>query len=169
MRPEKEYLVREAADHLEKSNFFFVTDYHGINAEETTELRNRLAQRGAEFHVVKNSSLRIVAKEKEIDDISDYLVGHSAIVVGGDDASGVAKDLNTYFKEKDKVSVKCGALDNKVLTADEVKKLANLPSLDIIRAQLLSLINSPASQLLSILNQPARGFVTLLQAKAEKP
>jgi large subunit ribosomal protein L10 len=168
MRPEKEYLVRETAVHIEKSNFFFVTDYHGINAEETSELRNKLSQRGAEFHVVKNSSLRIVAKEKEIENISDYLNGHTAIVVGGDDVSGVAKDLNTYFKDKDKVSVKCGALNNKVLTADEVNKLAKLPSLEIIRSQFLSLINSPASQLLSLLNQPARGMVTVLHAKAQK-
>ena len=168
MRPEKEYLVRETAVHIEKSNFFFVTDYHGINAEETSELRNKLSQRGAEFHVVKNSSLRIVAKEKEIENISDYLNGHTAIVVGGDDVSGVAKDLNAYFKDKDKVSVKCGALNNKVLTADEVNKLAKLPSLEIIRSQFLSLINSPASQLLSLLNQPSRGMVTVLHAKAQK-
>ena len=168
MRPEKEYLLRETADHLEKSDFFFVTDYHGINAEETSELRTKLAERGAEFHVIKNSSLRIVAKEKDIENISEYLTGHSAIVVGGNDASGVAKDLGAYFKEKDKVSIKCGALDNKVLTADEVKQLAKLPSLEIIRGQLLSLINSPASQLLSLLNQPARGLLTVLQAQSAK-
>jgi large subunit ribosomal protein L10 len=168
MRPEKEYLVREATDHLEKSNFFFLTDYQGINSEETADLRNKLAKRGAEFHVIKNSSLRLVAKEKEINDIDPYLKGHSAIVVGGDDASGVAKDLGSYFKETKKVLIKCGTLGNKVLTADEVKQLAKLPSLDVIRAQLLSLINTPASQLLSVLNEPARGLVTVLQAKVKE-
>ena len=53
MRPEKEYLIKEASDHLEKSTFFFLTDYKGINSEETSELRAKLAERGAEFHVVK--------------------------------------------------------------------------------------------------------------------
>lgn len=166
MRPEKEYLVREAAHHLEKSDFFFLTDYQGINSEETAELRSTLAQRGAEFHVVKNSSLKIVAKEKEIENISDYFSGHSAIVVGGDDASGVAKDLGLYFKTKEKLPVKCGALGTKVLSPDDVKQLAKLPSQEVIRAQFLSLINSPASQLLSLLNEPARCLVTVLQAKA---
>ena len=64
MRPEKEYLIREASNHLEKSTYFFLTDYKGINSEQTSDLRAKLAERGAEFHVVKNSSLRLAAKEK---------------------------------------------------------------------------------------------------------
>ena len=100
MRPEKEYLIKEASDHLEKSTFFFLTDYKGINSEETSELRAKLAERGAEFHVVKNTSLRLAAKEKNLPDFGEFLSGHTAIVVGGDDASGVAKDLGKYFKSK---------------------------------------------------------------------
>ena len=102
MRPEKEYLIREASEHLEKSTYFFLTDYKGINAEQTTELRSKLAERGAEFHVVKNSSLRLAAKGKDLPDLSNFLSGHTAIIVGGDDASGVAKDLGKYFKKTDK-------------------------------------------------------------------
>ena len=102
MRPEKEYLIREASEHLEKSTYFFLTDYKGINAEQTTELRSKLAERGAEFHVVKNSSLRLAAKGKDLPDLSNFLSGHTAIIVGGDDASGVAKDLGKYFKKTEK-------------------------------------------------------------------
>ena len=57
MRPEKKFLVQEATEYLNRSDFFFLTDYKGIDAEETTELRQLLSERGAEFHVVKNSSL----------------------------------------------------------------------------------------------------------------
>ncbi|MDC3282703.1 50S ribosomal protein L10 [Opitutales bacterium] len=167
MRPEKEYLIKEASDHLEKSTFFFLTDYKGINSEETSELRAKLAERGAEFHVVKNTSLRLAAKEKNLPDLGEFLSGHTAIVVGGDDASGVAKDLSKYFKSKDKVSVKAGVLGDRALNAQEVKKLAQLPSLEIIRAQLLSLVNTPATQVVSILNQPARGLLNVLQAKSK--
>jgi len=166
MRPEKEYLVRETAEHLEKSEYFFVTDYHGINSEETADLRAKLAQRGAEFHVVKNSSLKFVTKDKNLVDFDSYLTGHSAIVVGGDDASGVAKELGTYFKQNDKVPVKCGAIGERILNPDEVKQLAKLPSLEIIRAQLLSLFNTPATKLVSLLNEPARSFVSVLHAKS---
>ena len=93
MRPEKSYLIKEASDYLSRSDYFFLTDYKGINAEETSELRKKLSERGAEFHVVKNSSLTIATKEKELPDLSDHLSGHTAIVVGGDDPSGVAKAL----------------------------------------------------------------------------
>ena len=99
--------------------------------------------------------------------MGEFLSGHTAIVVGGDDASGVAKDLGKYFKSKEKVSVKAGVLGDRALNAQEVKKLAQLPSLEIIRAQLLSLVNTPATQVVSILNQPARGLLNVLQAKTK--
>ena len=86
MRPEKAYLIEEAKNHLSKSEYFFLTDYHGIDAQETSELRIKLAERGAEFHVVKNSSIRLAAKPDLIEDLDSHLKGHTAVVVGGDDA-----------------------------------------------------------------------------------
>ncbi len=166
MRPEKTLLIKETSDHLEKSQYFFLADYHGINSEETGQLRSTLSGRGAEFHVVKNSSLAFVAKEKNLPDLSEYLSGHTAIVVGGDDASGVAKDIGKFNKTANKFSIKCGALGDRLIGPEEVKKLANLPSIEICRAQLLGLLNQPASTLLSTMNQPARGFLTVLQAKS---
>ena len=168
MRPEKKFLVQEATEYLNRSDFFFLTDYKCIDAEETTELRQLLSERGAEFHVVKNSSLRLATKEKEMDAFGEHLTGHTAIVFGGEDASSVAKVLGEYFKKSDKVSVKAGALGDRVLTADEVKQLAKLPGLESLRAQLLSLLNTSASQLLSVMSAPARGFVTVLKAKADQ-
>jgi len=168
MRPEKAYLVKEASDYLSRSEYVFLADYQGINAEETTELRKKLAERGAEFHVVKNSSLRLAAKEQDLPDISEHLSGHTAIVVGGEDASGVAKALGLYYKDNDKVTVKGGALGDRLLTAGEIKTLAKLPGLEVLRAQLLSLLNTSASQFVGVLGAPARGIVTVLKAKSEK-
>ena len=168
MRPEKAYLIEEASNHLAKSNYFFLTDYQGINAEETTELRKNLADRGAEFHVIKNSSLKLATKDKDISEISTHLSGHTAIVVGGDDASGVAKALGEYFKKTKKVTVKAGALGDRLLDASEIKQLAKLPGLESLRAQLLSLVSSPSTQLVSLLSAPSRVFVTVLKAKADK-
>ena len=167
MRPEKAYLVKEATDYLSRSEYVFLADYQGINAEETTELRKKLAERGAEFHVVKNSSLRLAAKEQNLPDISEHLTGHTAIVVGGEDASAVAKALGLYFKDTKKVPVKGGTLGDRVLDADEVKKLAKLPGLESLRAQLLSLFTTPPSQLVGVLSAPSRGMVTVLRAKAD--
>ena len=168
MRPEKKYLIREASQHLDKSTYFFLTDYKGINSVQTSDLRSKLAERGAEFHVVKNSSLQLAAKEKNLPDFSSLLSGHTAIVIGGDDASGVAKDLGKYYKTTDKVAVKGGLLGDRILSAEEVQQLSKLPSLEIIRAQLLSLLNTPATQMVSILNRPAQSFLNVLQAKAKE-
>tara|TARA_X000000950_G_C13748564_1_gene591657 strand:+ start:288 stop:797 length:510 start_codon:yes stop_codon:yes gene_type:complete len=168
MRPEKTYLIEEAKNHLSKSEYFFLTDYHGIDSKETSELRTKLADRGAEFHVVKNSSIRLAANPDLVDGLDSHLKGHTAVVVGGDDASGVAKVLGDYFKAKQKVTVKAGALGDRSLTAEEIKKLAQLPGLDQLRAQLLSLLNTPATSLVTVLSAPARGMVTVLKAKADK-
>ena len=168
MRPEKKFLVQEASDYLSRSDFFFLTDYKGIDAEETSELRKLLSERGAEFHVVKNSSLRLATKDRELKDFDRHLSGHTAIVFGGDDASSVAKALEEYFKKSSKVPVKVGALGDRVLTADQVKQLAKLPGLESLRAQLLSLLNTSSSQLLTVLSAPARGLVTVLKAKTEQ-
>ena len=157
------------AHHLEKSDFFLSDRLS--RALTPKRLLSYVAQLSpetwAEFHVVKNTSLRLAAKEKNLPDLGEFLSGHTAIVVGGDDASGVAKDLGKYFKSKEKVSVKAGVLGDRALNAQEVKKLAQLPSLEIIRAQLLSLVNTPATQVVSILNQPARGLLNVLQAKTK--
>ena len=168
MRPEKAYLIEEAKNHLSKSEYFFLTDFNGIDSQETSELRSKLAERGAEFHVVKNSSIRLAARPDLIKDLDSHLKGHTAVVVGGDDASGVAKVLSEYFKTKEKGCVKAGALGDRPLTADEIKQIATLPGLEQLRAQLLSLLNTPASSLVTVLSAPARGMVAVLKAKADK-
>ena len=168
MRPEKTYLIKEASDYLSRSEYFFLTDYQGINSEETTSLRSKLAERGAEFHVVKNSSLTLAAKEKNLPDFSEHLSGHTAIVLGGDDPSGVAKTLSDFLIETKKVSVKAGALGDRVLTSDEVKQLSKLPSLEVLQSQLLSLFNTPGTRLVTVLSEPSRSLVTVLKAKADK-
>ena len=167
MRPEKKYLVNEAKDYLSRSDYFFLTDYKGINSEETSNLRNSLAEKGAEFHVVKNSSLRLAAPETVVSELNDELQGHTAIVIGGEDPSGVAKALGEYFKDTQKVSIKGGSLDNRVLSVDDIKILSKLPGLESLRGQLLSLLNTPATKLVTVFSEPARGMVTVLKAKTE--
>jgi len=168
MRPEKTYLVKEAANYLSKSDYFFLTDYKGINSEDTSTLRNKLSDRGAEFHVVKNSSLSLAAKDKNLPDLSEHLIGHTAIVVGGNDPSGVAKTLVDYNKDSKKVSLKAGALGDSLLNSEQVRQLAKLPNLETLQSQFLSLLNTPATQLVTVFSEPARSFATVLQAKVDK-
>lgn len=168
MRDEKKYLAEEVGAHLEKSEYCIITNYHGIKVDETMELRAQLAKCGAEFHVVKNSAFGVAAKTQGLPDMDQFLDGPTAIVVGGTDPSAAAKQLKLFQKDKEKVTVKAALLGDRILTAEQLSQLAELPSLEVLRAQLLSLLNTPASSLLSVLTAPSRSMVNLLQAKAKE-
>ena len=165
MRPEKKYLVEEVNRHLEKSSYVYLTNYERITVEETAELRKELSGHKAEFHVIKNNILGVAAKARNLPDLSEYLNGPTAIVVGGDDPSGVAKTITKFFEEKEKVDLKAGLLNEKVLTKDEVVALSKLPGLESLRAQLLGLLTQPATGLVRVINAVPQSLVNVLQAK----
>jgi large subunit ribosomal protein L10 len=166
MRPEKQFLVEEVGSHLDKSDYVYLTNYDRITVDETADLRSRLIKEGAEFHVVKNSILNIAAKAREYPDLGEHLNGPVAIIVGGDNPSGVAKVLQDFFKEKEKVELKGGVLEDRALTREEIDQLAKLPGMEVLRAQLLGLLNQPASLTVQVLAAVPRSMVQVLQAKA---
>ncbi|MCF7687894.1 MAG: 50S ribosomal protein L10 [Cephaloticoccus sp.] len=165
MRAEKQYLVAEVETHLKKSDYVILTNFTGVTVADVADLRAELKKENAEFHVVKNSSLRVAAKAMGLPEFEDSLAGPTAIVVGGANSPGVAKIVTDYFKAKQKVEVKAAILSQKLLTADDVKALAALPSLDALRAQLLGLLNQPGTMLVRVLNAIPQSVVNVLQAK----
>ena len=173
MRVEKKYLIEEVTGHLKKSDYLILANFDKMTVADVAELRQRLAAHHAEFHVVKNSSLRVAAQTMNLPKLDDALVGPTAIVVGGRNSPGVAKVVGDFMKEKQKIVVKAGILSSKLLSAKEIEQLAALPSLDALRAQLLGLLSQPASLFVRVLNAVPQGVVNVLQAKvraaAEKP
>lgn len=165
MRPEKKYLVEEVNAHLDKSDYVYLANYDRITVDETAELRASLAEHDAEFHVVKNTILSVAAGEKELPDVSEHLSGPTAIIVGGNNPSGVAKVLGKFFKDKEKVELKVGVLNDKTLTKDQIEALAKLPGLESLRAQLLGLLSQPGTGLVRVLNAVPQNLVNVLQAK----
>lgn len=157
MRAEKQFLVDEVAAQLASSNYLLLANFTGVTVANSTSVRDQLRAHGAEYHVVKNSILNIAAKQAKLPDLTAHLTGHTALVTGGKNPTGVAKVLVSYFKDFSKLEVKAGVLDAKFLSKAEIEMLSKLPSLDGIRAQLLSLFATPASQ-----------FVRLLDAKRQK-
>ncbi len=168
MRPEKKYLVEEVGSKLKDSEYVFLTNYSRITVAETAELRSKLKDQEAEFHVVKNSILNQATKELEMPDVSEYLEGPVAIVSGGRNPSEVAKILKKFYKDKEKVEIKGGALGDRLLNADEVDQLSKLPSLDALRAQLMGLLNQPAQQCVMVLNAVPQNLLNVLKAQSEK-
>jgi large subunit ribosomal protein L10 len=153
MRAEKKYLLTEVEKHLEKSpNYFYMLDYTKLNVLETKELRDQLTKDGAEFHVVKNSVLNVVLKKRGAPDMAEFLTGQVAIVVGGKNPAGVAKTLKTFGKAKEKLAIKVGIMDAKKMTKEEIEFLADLPSIEILRAQFLMLISEGAAKMVRLLD-----------------
>jgi large subunit ribosomal protein L10 len=152
MRAEKQFLVDEVAAQLAASNYLLLANFTGVTVANSTSVRDQLRVLGAEYHVVKNSILNIAAKQANLPDLAAHLTGHTALVTGGNNPTGVAKVLVTFFKDFSKLEVKAGVLDAKLLTKAEVEALSKLPSLDGIRAQLLSLLSTPASQIVRLLD-----------------
>jgi len=165
MRPEKKYLVEEVSAHLDKSDYVYLANYERITVDETAELRASLAEHDAEFHVVKNTIFGIAAGEKEYPDVSDHLSGPTAIIVGGNNPSGVAKVLGKFFKDKEKVDLKVGIFNDKTLSKEQIEALAKLPGLESLRAQLLGLLMQPGTSLVRVLNAVPQNVVNVLQAR----
>ena len=166
MRPEKQYLVEEVSSHLNKSDYVYLVNYEGITVDEIAELRAALDAHAAEFHVVKNSILNVAATSADYPDMSNHLSGQTAIVVGGDNPSGVAKAIGAFFKDKEKIDLKVGVLNDKLLDRAQIETLAKLPGLEALRGQLLGLFNQPATSLVRVFNAVPQSTLNVLQAKA---
>jgi large subunit ribosomal protein L10 len=168
MRAEKKILTKEYVARLNASPFFIVVNYKGLKVAHLTELRKRLVKAGAEVHIVKNSIFRIAAKEAGVGELNGALTGQMAVVTGKKDISAAAKALKNFAAEFDKLKFKFGYLNNQRLEEAAIVALADLPSLDVLRATLLGLLNAPATKLAVLLNTPATMLAQVIKAKSEK-
>lgn len=168
MRAEKQNINNEYLARLNASPFFIVVDYRGLKVAPLTELRKRLFKVGAEAHVVKNSIFRIAAKEAGVADLGATLNGQIAIITGQKDVSAAAKVLKTFSSEFDKPKIKFGYLNNQRLETADVLALAELPSIEVLRAKIMGCLQAPASKLVSVLNAPGASLARVIQAKADK-
>jgi large subunit ribosomal protein L10 len=170
MKAEKGFLVREVSEHLGKSDYVYLTDFSRVTVAAISRLRQNLREDDAECHIVKNSVLRLALRENGCEDLdAKCFEGHTAIIVGGANPSGVAKTLFKFSKgNEERMGVKGGALSKHPLAASEIKALSELPSLEVLRSQVLALFNAPAQQLVRVLNAVPQGVVNVLQARTKK-
>ena len=168
MRPEKTSLVSELSEKLKRSPFVLVTDYQRMKVVDFSELRNRLAPAGAEMHVVRNNFLKRAMTDSGFPDAGENLTGQTAVVTGENDVAPVAKIFKMFAAEFKIAALKIGFVDRAVLSAADLEKLADLPAREVLQAQLLGLLLSPATRLVRLLNEPGSALARLLKAKAEK-
>jgi large subunit ribosomal protein L10 len=176
MRAEKQYLITEVETHLKKSDYVILANYTKVTVADVAELRAKLKAENAEFHVVKNSSLKVAAKALGLPEFeAGAYAGPTAILIGGKNPAGVAKIIKEFFKAKQRLEIKVGVMDKKIVTADFLSQIADLPSLDALRSSFLNLLTANAAAFVRVLDarvkkeQPAAAAVEAAPAAAEAP
>ena len=169
MKAIKEIIIQELVDKLNASPFMIVADYNATTVSQFEELRGKLAEAGAVAHVTKNSYAKRASTAVEYpEEIAEALSGQTAIVTGEQDVCAAAKVLKDIYKATEKLPMRAGVLDGKLISAEELNALASLPPMDVLRAQLLGTLTSPASTLVRLLNEPASGLARVLKAKGDQ-
>ena len=145
-----------------------LTEYTGLDMPAFDALRATIRESGGEFHVVKNTLAKRAFEAAGIEAPADYFVGSTAVGLAFDDPPGMAKAIVDLAKDKEFVVVKGGFLDKEHLNADQVKVMAKLPPLPVVRGQLLGTIMAPASKLVRTVNEPGRQIAQVVKAYSEK-
>jgi large subunit ribosomal protein L10 len=169
MKEVKQVIIDELLERINQSPFILVTDYTGLTVPHFSELRDRLQKAGSECHVIKNAYVKRAAKDAELPgELNESLSRQTAIVTGEEDVTAAAKVLKQFAKEFDKLSVKAGVLDGKLISAEQIQELADIPPRDVLFAQLLGVIQAPATKLAQLLNEPGGKTARLMKAYSEK-
>jgi len=168
MRLEKQSILNELRARMKGAQFLIVTDYKGLDVAGMSQLRSKLRGVQAEFHVVQNSLVRLVAKDLGQAGLEPGLTGPSAMISGSGDVAQAAKVLRDFIKEKEKPVIKIGALQGAILSAQDVKTLADLPSREQLYGMLVGTLAAPMQRLVGTLNQKVASVVYVLKAYQEK-
>lgn len=163
-RERKEELVASYIEMLGKTDGFIVAEYRGMTVAQVNILRNRLAADNGTFAVTKNTLFSIALRETGFPIPEEMLLGPTGVVFGNGNLPGVAKILQGFAKDVELFKVKGGVVAGTIFNAKQVEAVANLPTMDELRAQLAGLLVTPASQLAGLLNSATVQVVNVLQA-----
>ena len=161
---QKKSIVADLHERFAKSKVLIVTDYKGLDVTTINALRRKLREAEVEYKVVKNSLMVRAAEDTDVDLIKDSFKGPNAIAISYDDPVAPAKVLTDFAKENEKLEIKLGVMDGKVMDLGAIKALSALPSKEALIGQLLSVLNGVPTGLVRTLNAIPAGFVNVLQA-----
>jgi len=166
-RSQKAEVVSEFRQRLEDVSLVVVTRQSGLTVAESTELRRRMRQAGAQYKVTKNRLARLALDGSKFTDLAPLLKGPTGMASSKDPVAA-AKVAVEFAKTNEKMEIVGGVLDGKLLDADGVKALATLPSLDELRARLVGMLQTPATRIAVVLQAPASQVARVLGAYASK-
>jgi large subunit ribosomal protein L10 len=170
LKTDKERIVDELAADLGSAETLIVADYRGLTNKQLEALRDQLLPHGARFRIVKNTLTRRAAEQAGADALLVMLEGPTAIafIESSGDPAAVAKALAATAKETNVLTLRGGILEGKTLSGAEVDRLATLPPVDVLRAQLVGAIVAPLTQLLGLVSAPLRDLHGLIDARIKQ-
>ena len=144
--------IDEIKSKIEKAQVAVITEYKGLTVEEITKLRREIQKNGGDYMVTKNTLTKIAVKGTEYEALTDKMVGPIALAFGLEDPVTPAKAITKFIKESKKGEILGAVLDGKLLSVEETKALADLPTKEELFAKMLGSINSPASGIVGCVN-----------------
>ena len=166
-RAAKRELVAKMHDVLKDTGVIVVAHYAGMTVAQMSDYRRRMKDAGGTVKVVKNNLAKLAVKDTDAHGISGLLTG-MAVLAYSKDPIAAAKVTTKYAKENEKLVILGGTMGKTVLTPANVKALADLPSLDELRAKLIGLLNAPATKIARTVKEPGAKLARVIQAKASK-
>jgi large subunit ribosomal protein L10 len=170
LRQDKERIVAELAERLRESQNLLVADYRGLTMSEIDELRTKLLDSGARFQVVKNTLTRRAAEEAGVSALLDLIDGPTAIafIDSEGDPAAVAKVLNDTARAHDVLVIRGGLLEGDTVSDVEIQRLATLPPMDVLRAQLAGAVVAPLTTVVGLFTAPLRDLVGVIDARIDQ-
>lgn len=165
-KEEKQKMLEQYEGWLTKSQAIFMLQYSKMSMKEINEMRAKAREAGAEMHVVKNTIFGILLDKLGMDG-KKFLEQTTLVGFAFNDAPALAKVVNDATKG-DVFKVKGGLLGKRAISSADIKALADMPPLPVVRAQLLGVLSAPASKLVRTINEPARGLAAVIKAHSEK-
>ena len=167
-RKEKEQTISDLSKKIEGYRAAVLTHYRGLNVEQINHLRKRLREEKVSYHVIKNTLMKLASKGTDLEKLNDYFEGPTAIAITHGDPILLAKILSEFVKTQPSFGIKVGLIEGRIAPPEEVKALATMPSREVLLAQLLATIQTPASQLLGTILITFQEFLSVLEARIDQ-
>ena len=166
-REEKKAMVKQYKDWIDNSSAFFVMSYQQMSMPDVDEARAKLREVNGEIHVVKNRLFKLVLDEMDVDYEEGFWEENNMVSFAFSDAPSVAKVMSEIAKTN-VFDIRLGYMDENLLSAEQVKALADLPTLPVMRGIMLGTIMASATKLVRTLAEPARSLAAVVKAFSEE-
>jgi large subunit ribosomal protein L10 len=165
---EKVETVEELKTRLRGVKTVLLAEYRGLTVQQLSDFRKQLKAVSAEYKVVKNRLARLAIGASELQALGGELKGPTGMILGKGDPVSVAKAVHTFARTNQALVIKAGFVDGQVLQPNGLKTLADLPSRDALRAQLVGAVTGPLAQLVGLLQAPQRELVYVLSQRGKQ-